>query len=120
MMAKTARYRRCLAAAMTAAMLAAAPATAAPGPGPQPYFGVPLVPPFFAAPLLPHPQLPNAGRCDGSEPVLGGLFGAAAGGLLAAVLGKRHGRADPGATIFGVTAGAMIGATLAASGCPAD
>ncbi|SRR5579883_807525 len=101
--------------AMTA--LTAAPAAAAPGPGPQPYYGVPLMPPFLD-PFAPTPTPRFAQACDGSEPIFGGILGASTGGLLAAMLSEHHGRVDPGATLFGVITGAMIGATLAASHCP--
>jgi hypothetical protein len=122
----TRRLRAALAAlaalATAAAVLAIVPAAAAPGPGAQPYYGVPIpVPPFLANPFAPQPEPPFArSACDGSEPIFGGILGAAAGGLLAAALGEQHGRVDPGATVFGVVTGAMVGATLAASHCPSD
>ncbi|MDE2228187.1 MAG: hypothetical protein KGL11_03995 [Alphaproteobacteria bacterium] len=107
--------------ALAAAVLAIVPAAAAPGPGAQPYYGAPIpVPPFLANPFAPRPEPPFARSCDGSEPIFGGILGATAGGLLAAALGEDHGRVDPGATVFGVVAGAMVGATLAASHCPND
>jgi len=113
------RRLRLAAAALAAVALAATPAAAAPGPGPQPYYGVPIpAPPPFLDPFAPTPTPRFAQACDGSEPIFGGILGASAGGLLAAVLSERHGRADPGATVFGVITGAMIGATLAASHCP--
>lgn len=113
------RQLRLVAAAFAAVALAATPAAAAPGPGPQPYYGVPIpAPPPFLNPFAPAPTPRFAQACDGSEPIFGGILGASAGGLLAAVLSERHGRADPGATVFGVITGAMIGATLATSHCP--
>lgn len=120
-MANSALYRRLrrAAAAFAAVAMAATPVAAAPGPGPQPYYGVPIPAPRFLDPFAPSPTPPRiAQACDGSEPIFGGILGASAGGLLAAVLSERHGRADPGATVFGVITGAMIGATLAASHCP--
>ncbi|MGH7014405.1 MAG: hypothetical protein ACREEL_09690 [Stellaceae bacterium] len=105
-------------AALAAAALAIVPA--APGPGPQPYYGVPLPAPPFLDPFAPAPAPRLTQACDGSEPILGGILGAGAGGLLAAMLGERDGRVDPGTTVFGIVTGAMIGATLAASGCPND
>jgi hypothetical protein len=94
-------------------------AQAWPGPSPYPPFFYPYPPPAFRAPPAPAPPPQTVDRgCDGSEPVLGGIFGAWAGGLLGAALGQdRHGQIDPGATAFGAIAGAMLGATLAASSC---
>ncbi|MDE1903307.1 MAG: hypothetical protein KGI46_05580 [Alphaproteobacteria bacterium] len=120
-MANSAFHRRLrrAAAAFVAVALAATPVAAAPGPGPQPYYGVPIPAPRFLDPFAPAPTPPRIVQaCDGSEPIFGGILGASAGGLLAAVLSERHGRVDPGATVFGVITGAMIGATLAASHCP--
>lgn len=120
-MANSALHRRLrlVAAAFAVVALAATPAAAAPGPGPQPYYGVPIPAPRFLDPFAPAPTPPRIVQaCDGSEPIFGGILGASAGGLLAAVLSERHGQADPGATVFGVITGAMIGATLAASHCP--
>ena len=111
------RLRRA-AVAFAAVALAVTPAAAAPGPGPQPYYGVPIPAPRFLDPFAPAPTPRFAQACDGSEPIFGGILGASAGGLLAAVLSERHGRADPGATVFGIITGAMVGATLAASHCP--
>ncbi|HKR20318.1 MAG TPA: hypothetical protein VJS41_09270 [Stellaceae bacterium] len=104
------------AVAMTA--LAITPAAAAPGPGAEPYYGAPIPAPPFLDPFAPAPTPRFARACDGSEPIFGGILGASAGGLLAAVLSENHGRVDPGATVFGVITGAMVGATLAASRCP--
>lgn len=114
------RLRRAVAACTAVAMaaMAATQAVAAPGPGPQPYYGVPIPAPPFLDPFAPTPTPRFAQACDGSEPILGGILGASAGGLLAAVLSERHGQVDPGATVFGVITGAMVGATLAASHCP--
>ena len=113
------RRLRLAAAALAAVALAATPAAAAPGPGPQPYYGVPIpAPPPFLDPFAPTPTPRFAQACDGSEPIFGGILGASAGGLLAAALSENHGRVGPGATVFGVITGAMIGATLAASHCP--
>lgn len=121
-MAKSAFHRplRLAASAYAAVALAVTPVAAAPGPGPQPYYGVPIpAPPPFLDPFALAPTPPRiAQACDGSEPIFGGILGASAGGLLAALLSEHHGRADPGATVFGVITGAMIGATLAASHCP--
>lgn len=119
-MAELAWYGRMqlAAAALAAVALAATPAAAAPGPGPQPYYGVPIPAPPFLDPFAPAPTPRFAQACDGSEPIVGGILGASAGGLLAAVLSERHGQVDPGATVFGVITGAMVGATLAASHCP--
>lgn len=113
-----------------AAVLAAAVALFAsasqawPGPSPYPPFFYPFPPPAFRAPPAPPPAPPpqTAYRgCDGSEPLLGGIFGAWAGGLLGAALGQdRHGNVDPGATMFGAITGAVLGATLAASNCDND
>ena len=121
-MAERALHGRLRLAAVFAALammgLAAAPAAAAPGPGAEPYYGVPIPAPPFLDPFAPTPTPRFAQACDGSEPIFGGILGASAGGLLAAVLSEHHGRVDPGATAFGVITGAMIGATLAASHCP--
>ena len=114
-MANSAFHRRLRRAA---AALAATPVAAAPGPGPQPYYGVPIPAPPFLDPFAPAPAPRLVQACDGSEPIFGGILGASAGGLLAAVLSERRGHIDPGATVFGVITGAMIGATLAASHCP--
>jgi hypothetical protein len=112
--------------AMAAAVLAIVPAAATPLPSPRLYYGLPVpVPPFLGDPFAPTPAPapapPSFARaCDGSEPIFGGILGAAAGGLLAAALSEHHGQADPGATVFGVVTGAMVGATLAASHCTTD
>jgi len=105
-------------AAFAALVLAVMPTVAAPGPGPQPYYGVPFPAPRFLDPFAPAPAPRFVQVCDGSEPIVGGILGASAGGLLAAALSENHGRVDPGATVFGVITGAMIGATFAASHCP--
>lgn len=109
--------------AAAAAVLAIVPAAASVGIGPQPYYGVPIppVPPFLGDPFAPAPApQPSARVCDGTEPIIGGILGATAGGLLAAALNERRGRVDPGGTVFGVVTGAMVGATLAASHCTED
>ncbi|HYL48346.1 MAG TPA: hypothetical protein VET84_03195 [Stellaceae bacterium] len=112
------RLRRAALAACLGLALPATPAAAAPGPGPQPYYGVPFPAPRFLDPFAPAPAPRFVQVCDGSEPIVGGILGASAGGLLAAALSEDHGRVDPGATVFGVITGAMLGATLAASHCP--
>ena len=87
---------------------------------PQPYYA-PLPPGYSYAPPPGTAAPPGTARvfaCDGSEPLLGGILGAAAGGLLGSALGQHHGRIDPGATLFGMFAGAMLGAAIASSGCP--
>lgn len=117
------RFRRAagaLLAAFAALVLVVMPTVAAPGPGPQPYYGVPYPAPRFLDPFAPAPTPRFVQACGGREPIVGGILGASAGGLLAAALSENHGRVDPGATVFGVVAGAMIGATLAASRCPPD
>jgi hypothetical protein len=122
------RLRRAALAALAAlaaaaAVLAIVPAAAFPGPGPQPYYGVPIpaAPPFLGNPFAPQPAPPFVRTsCDGSEPIFGGILGAAAGGLLAAAVGEQHGRVDPGLTMFGVITGAAVGATLATSHCTSD
>ena len=85
----------------------------------QPYYA-PLPPGYSYAPPPGYavPRPPRVFACDGSEPLLGGLLGAAAGGVLGSALGQHHGRIDPGATLFGMFAGAMLGAAIASSGCP--
>ena len=107
-----------------ALLLSAGIEPAGAGIGPQPYYaplppGYPrgyyyAPPPGIAAP----PRPPRVFACDGSEPLLGGILGAAAGGVLGSALGQHHGRIDPGATLFGMFAGAMLGAAIASSGCP--
>jgi hypothetical protein len=113
--------------AAAAAVLAIVPAAAFPGPGPQPDYRMPAlpVPPFLGDPFVPTPMPapapPRYARaCDGSEPIFGGILGAAAGGVLAAALSEHDGRTDPDATLFGVITGAAIGATLVTSQCQAD
>ncbi len=129
-----ARLRRTALAALAAlaavaAVLAIVPAAAFSGPGPQPYYGVPIppAPPFLGNPFAPMPMPVPAPTpqtyarvCDGSEPIFGGILGAAAGGLLAAAVGEDRGRVDPGLTMFGVITGATVGATLATSHCTDD
>jgi hypothetical protein len=104
---------RHIAAALAALMLlAAAPAQAWPGAAPpSPYDS----PPGTGAPIRPlYPRL----ACDGNVPLTGGIYGATLGGLIGSLLGRdRYGRVDPGATFFGIVAGAMLGATFAASRC---
>ncbi len=100
--------------------LCAGAESAGAGIGPQPYYAPPppgyyyAPPPGYAVP----PRPPRVFACDGSEPLLGGILGAAAGGVLGSALGQHHGRIDPGATLFGMFAGAMLGAAIASSGCP--
>jgi hypothetical protein len=101
--------------AMTAAPIAST-AWAWPGPSFYPPFFYPFPPPVFRA--APAPLQTYYRHCNGSEPLLGGIFGAWAGGLIGAALSQDgHGHVDPGAAMFGAITGAMLGATLAASSC---
>jgi hypothetical protein len=95
---------RHIAAALAALMLlGTAPAGAWPGAQPPAPYDSP-----------PYPRQ----ACNGSEPLTGGIYGATLGGLIGSLLGRdRYGRVDPGATFFGIVAGAMLGATFAASRC---
>jgi hypothetical protein len=116
-MGKNARdtsLNRHIAAATAAIMLVgAAPAQAWPGAQPPAPYDSPQGGYYDPPPYPSHPP-----RCNGSEPLTGGIYGATLGGLIGSLLGRdRYGRVDPGATVFGVITGAMLGATIAASRC---
>ncbi|HLI23085.1 MAG TPA: hypothetical protein VKV32_18320 [Stellaceae bacterium] len=83
---------------------------------PGPYAYAPPPPqPYYAPAPVPVPA-PATYQCNNA--LVGGLIGAASGGLIGSSISRDSG--NPGATIIGIMSGGILGAALGSASCDSE